>query len=292
MRSVCTVLILLISVSVFAQKGILPFTGLTYEYKGLRAESIEVDLAENTWTSNRLPVDTDFEIRLVNPEGFATVDGIYMPGIEVAMLNLKGDTLGYIENMLGGDDFTGYEEFTLKKLKLSLGFNEYSKPGDTIIIYARFFDTNSDNELITGMTVVIADSKLPLETTNSTFGVGGDLGYDGMASGIELSRVGTGIVEAVGFNTPYEAIRIDSLVGLTEKEWKKGKLEVSCYTSGMESHLLKNTVYRTTVLPASKNSVNLNFEVPFAVDGMKFIRIRWENADHSKVMDLVVDTEI
>jgi len=283
---------LFLSFSGFSQSGILPFSGLTYSFHGLSAEELVVELNEATWTSNRLPVDTEFEIRMIRPQGFTAVDGMFYPGIEVTMLNPAGDTLGYIANMLDSDEFTGYEDNTLKKLSVDLAFNELSKPGDLLIIHARFFDTNSDNYLETAMNVEIVDSELPLENTFSTSSVSSTAGYSGIATGMEFNNVKAFQTVTKNRKDKWDNYHIhaDSLVGVTPEEWTKGTLICSYYTNDLKEIELPSDKITATAraLPGENNSMNAAVAVALFKDpDMKYIRVRWENDDRSKVLDIV-----
>jgi len=287
-------LVTLFAGSAFSQSGVLPFSGLTYSYHGLSAKELSVELTENTWTSNRLPIATEFEIRMVQPQGFALVEDKYYPGIEVAMLSLNGDTLGYIPDIMADGDFDGFEENTLKKLSVTLGFNELSKPGDTIVIHARFFDRNSDNDLETALNVIIAAPELPLDLAWSTFAVSSSAGYKGIAAGMDLTGMSAFQTASKKQEEKYDQYHIhaDSLIGITPGEWEKGTLICSYYTDALKeiSFPSDKVTVTKTVLSAENSSMNAAFVVPLFKDAdMKLLRIRWENEDHTKVLDLVSD---
>ncbi|MES2588376.1 MAG: hypothetical protein V4622_05295 [Bacteroidota bacterium] len=150
------------------EKGVRLFTGASYFQSGIGFEDIEFELNEDTWTSNRLPINTDFEIKLIKPRGFVVTDGNCFPGVSILILKPNKDTLGYSPNIFGNNQ-EGMDYSMLSNLSLSLRFNEQAKVGDTLNLKTSFFDTKGKNETKIEMNVVIVDSKLPLENTKSVY---------------------------------------------------------------------------------------------------------------------------
>jgi len=272
------------------QMGMLPFTGAKYFSHGLGGEKIEMLLAGDTWISNRLPIDTEFDIKLIRPDGLQTAaDGKYWPGIEVLIANPKKDTLAYLPDILQGN-FDGFEESILKSLTLSLSFNELSKPGDTCLIFARFFDTQSDRSLSIELSLIIADPSLPLNTTTSTYRVNSTEGFDGMASGLEMSGIETSIDTSLYPRKVLHLIRISKLAGLTPAEVKNGNYSVSLYDESLkEMAPVARTEMETK--DTDKKNTEILVKVPLPVTAGKqksyYVRYRWESRDRQKVIDVI-----
>ncbi len=264
--------------SLIPQEGILPFSGARFFNRGLGGENIKVLLNEDTWTSNRLPIDTDFEIKLVEPTGLKIAeDGYYHPGVEVLISNTKHDTLGHIPNIFG-EESEGFDPEMLKSLTVSLGFNEMSKTGDTCLLLIRFFDTQSDNFLLIDLPVIIADPALPLDVTTSTYAVSSSRGYLGIATGVEMPEAD------VQLNKLDFDITLPELGELTEKQFKAGKLIVWLYDAKLE--VQKQNGNNVSSALTTDEKTNLKVKIAVAAN-TKYVRFRWESADGEKVIDFV-----
>lgn len=281
-------LLLLLSCTGFAQpssliplQGILPFTGIRFFHHGLGGEDIEVLLEEDTWTSNRLPINKDFEIKLIGPTGLAKAeDGNFYPGVEVLIQNTKKDTLAFVPNIFGTDS-EGLDPEMLKSITLSLGFNEMSKPGDTCLLFIKFFDTQSSNHLKMDFPVVIADPSLPLETTNSTYRVRSSEGYNGISTGVDLKKMDMHIEEST--KSSFIEFKIYELYGMTEAEYKAGKSCIWVYDEKLNVSL---TDQKNVTVKAAEDGMNITLKM-YLKGNERYARFRWENADHTKVIDLI-----
>ena len=264
-----------------AQLGVLPFTGMRYTETGIHADKINVELAEATWTSNRLPINTEFEIQLEDPSGFQQVEGLYYPGIEVLITNLKGDTLGFAPNIFGEKSVEGFMDSELNKLSLTLSFNEQSKVGDSCLLRARFFDTKSEHSFTCWLDLVIVDQEAPLENTNSTFGMTSYRGYSGMASGAEISSM------SMQIDNEMHNYFIDPIVGVTLDEWMKGQFTFTSYDTILLPYRIPRDYYEITyTIPSREEKATGRLQVTTTLS-VNLVRLRWESEDHQKVIDVV-----
>ena len=267
--------------SFLPKQGILPFSGAKFFQHGMGGEEIEIKLAEDIWISNRLPVNTEFEMKLIRPTGLTIAeDGNFHPGVEVLMLNTKKDTLAFVPNIFG-DENEGVDAELFKSLTLSLAFNEMSKPGDTCQILTRFFDTRSANYLLVDFLVIIADPSLPLAVTNSTHSVSSEGNYHGIASGVEMQKVDVTVEE--GSKSPFFEIRLSELSEITEKDYREGKSAVWVLDGELNDKLLeKNNISAKT----TGDKTDMVIKIPLRING-KYVRFRWESKDGKKVIDFV-----
>lgn len=279
-KTICFTFLLLCG-SVLSQKfipadGVLPFTGARFFKHGLGGEKLEIKLDDATWTSNRLPIDTDFEIKLLRPAGLsAATDGNYYPGVEVLIANTKRDTLGYMADVFEGAE--GFDPEILKSLSFTLGFNEMSHPGDTCLLFVKFFDTQSPNYLLIDFPVIISDPSVPLEVTSTTYGVSSTDGYQGIASGVELSSA------SLSMQGSDLVINLPELAGITAREFNAGSKQAWLYNTALEMQKAGSASFSATseagkVLVTA--SISPNPET-------KYIRFRWESKDGKKVIDFV-----
>lgn len=287
MKLLATVCVFASTLIAHAQLGVLPFTGMRYTEAGIHAEKINVELDEATWTSNRLPINTEFEIQLEDPTGFLQVEELYYPGIEVLITNLKGDTLGYAPNIFGEKSVEGFMDAELSKLSLTLAFNEQSKPGDSCLLRARFFDTKSDHSLTCWLDFVITDSEAPLENTNSTYGMSSFRGYNGMASGAEISSMSMQYDNETHHLLDYTNYFIDPIIGVTLDEWMKGRFTFMSYDSLLVPTIISRDYYEITyAVPSKEEDATGRLQVTTTL-AVNLVRLRWESEDKRKVIDVV-----
>jgi len=289
MKTIANLFFLMISCISFAQQGVLPFTGLRYSENGISAKELKVELDEATWTGNQLPINTEFEIQLVDPIGFLKENEMYFPGVELVMKNPAGDTLAYVDDLFKGEEFSGFSDAELSKLSLTLGFNELSKPGDTCSIQARFFDKKSTNDITLWFDVIIVDAELPLEQTSSTFGVTSYLGYKGIASGVEISSIAVEVDERQDGNN-IRVLMIDPIIGLSLDEWNAGKTTMILYDEQLSpiSFPIDQCVISAQQADGGEG-IAARIEIPVIKERTSmFNRFRWESVDGKKIVDVVI----
>lgn len=274
--------------------GVLPFTGIRYFKEGLNATRIEVSLDGQTWTSNRLPIKTEFKIELKEPTGFKKdAEGRAYPGLEVLILGEKKDTLGYAPNMFGNQAGIGMDEFSLKSLKLNLGFNEKTKAGDRCTLYITFFDLKSTGKLRMIFPVQIVESGLPLDQTSVTQAAQSFKGFEVIATGIAFGKPETFMDSLYFPNSLYHSIRVPEIKSLSPEEGRAGKYQVWIYDEKGEEKSPAKTIGHYIALTNSqeKDKVNILIKVPLAPQDPRnltyLVRYRWESADGKKVIDLV-----
>ena len=279
----------MISCASFAQQGVLPFTGLRYSENGISAKEIKVELDEATWTGNRLPLNTKFEIQLVDPIGFLMENEMYYPGVELMMTNSAGDTLGYVADLFSGEEVIAISDAELSNLSVTLGFNDQSKFGDTCLIHARFFDKKSTNDIHLWFDVMIVDADLPLEQTFSTFGATSYLGYNGLASGVEISSIAVEVDERQDEND-IRVLMIDPIIGLSLDEWNAGKTTMILYDEQLSpmSFPIDQCVISAQQADGGEG-IAARIEIPVIKERTsKFNRFRWESVDGKKIVDVVI----
>lgn len=278
-----------ISINLMAQTyGILPFTGIKYTENGLSAKKIDVDLAEYTWTSNRLPINTKFVIDLKEPKGLiADENGYFHPGCEVLILDIKkGDSLGYAENIFqNGEGLNGED---LNSLSLTLGFNDKVSPGDSLQVYVRFYDLSSKNEIVFDFPVVIVTADLKLENTRNVHNFKSYTGYEVRASGVEIDNVMCKLESES--KTSHHRVSMKGISFITQQEFENGTLSCVLYDAEMkELKIKKGTEIQFVPNQKDPNSFDLIVKIPINTKSKEMlkssVRVRWESEDHTKVID-------
>lgn len=285
---------MLLSLPLVAQtNGILPFTGIKYFRGGIWGKQIEVTLNGKTWAGNRLPVNTEYEIKLVQPWGFKQVNGKYYPGIKILMLDAKKDTLSYTPNVFKENDNAGVSEYSLKSLSISLGFNEKVKPGDTCYQYITFFDTKGSSKLLLEFPVVITDPKEPLQLSDATYTASSTKGYNaGACGGIQLKKIEAYLDSSYYPKSLYHSIRSAEMLGITTDEINNGKFQTWLYDENMkEITAIKAPKHYAVKTFKDKEEVNTLVQIALDPANIKnkayTARYRWESLDGKKVLDIV-----
>lgn len=278
-----------ISINLMAQTyGILPFTGIKYTENGLSAKEIDVDLAEYTWTSNRLPINTKFVIDLKEPKGLtADENGYYHPNCEILITEKKsGDTLGYAENIFQNQEGLAGED--LNSLSLTLGFNDKVSPGDSLQVFARFYDLSSKNEIIFDFPVVIVSPDLKLENTRNVYNFKSYTGYEVRASGVEIDKVMCKL--ETESKASYHRVSMKGISFISQKEFENGTLSYVLYDAEMkELKIKKETEIQFEPNQENPSTFDLIVKIPVNTKNKEMlkssVRVRWESKDHSKVID-------
>ena len=288
-------LLILFSHTAFAQeKGILPYTGIKYFKQGIWAKNIDVTLDGKTWTSNRLPIETEFIIKLEKPTGFSKdKEGRFFPGLELLITNKNNDTLGYAPNMFVKNEGIGMDEYSFSNLTLTLGFNKKVNPGDDCIIYMNYLDLKSNNKLQLVFPVKIVSPDQPLDNTNMVYTSKSYTGYNTASTGVALKHPETYLDSLYYPTFLYHSIRLAELEGLTTAEVNAGSYTIWLFDENMNEILpfKAGTHFVAKTKKDVDDMVNILIQVPLDPankDNKKYtVRYRWENTKTNKMIDVV-----
>lgn len=279
------------SMATAQQRGIIPFTGATYYSSGISFKEFEIELDEKTWISNRLPINKQFSIKLIDPIGFHQENEDVYPGVEVLILNPKGDTLGFSPNIFG-DDTEPMNASMLKNLSLLLTYNEMSKVGDTVRIIGKFYDKKSPNFVRIDFPMIIVAEELPLQNTNSVYGASSYEGYNAKAAGVEMTKVEAWRDSTFMPNKLFHNIRLADLGGLTKEEAEAGKMTAYLYDENLNlMTLVGKTSFFVVKSMDAADKINMLAKIPLQpmnTNNVEYTaRMRWESADGLKVIDVM-----
>lgn len=273
--------------SVFSQNyRNIPFVGGKYIEEGITFDDFEFNLDENTWVSNKIPIGKKFEIRIENPKGYFVENGLCFPGISVLIKNSKNDTLANIPNIYN-ENSEGLEYLYLNNLKFNLGFNEKSKVGDTLNIKVVFFDTKSTSKTTFDLNVIIADSKLPLNKSNSSYAHKSYTGYK-VSSSVEFDGVKTD--ESVIGNDTLSVMRVKE-IRMSQLNVSKMKSSLTIYDSQLNI-IDPNKATGGVSLEKQFNSEKNNLDLIFTINKFtaqadeKFWMYRFENLETNEVIEV------
>lgn len=271
--------------------GILPFTGITYFRGGVWGKQVEVTVNGSTLTSNKIPVNTDFDIKLLEPRGFIPdAAGKYYPGIKVLLLNNKKDTIGYSPNIFSKSESVGFSNASFKSLTVTLGFHAKLKTGDTVFQYITFFDTRGNNKLLLEFPVVIADS---LQLGDWIGTASGTKGYDAASCGsIQFKKFEMYLDSIYYPKSLYHSIRAAEMLGISTEEINAGSYTAWLYDENMkEISLVKPARHYPAKTFKDRPEINVLVQIPLNPSDPNnknyTARYRWQSSDGKKVIDIV-----
>lgn len=288
------ILLPIISVEANAQRnGILPFSGIKYYRDGIWGKSFELKIKDETWMSNKIPINNEYELKLLEPTGFIKDNqGKYHPGVSLLIASSQKDTLGFVKDIFG-EQTVGMDAFRFKSLTLTLGFNDKVKPGDTCYQYITYYDKKGSNKLRLEFPVIIIEPTQNLQTTSSTYTASGTKGYNAMAGGgIELKKIECYLDSTYYPKSLYHTIRSAEMLGITTDEVNKGKYQAWIYDEKMnEVPLAKPLKQYAAKTFTDKSEINILAQIPLNPSDTKnksyTVRYRWESNDGKKVLDII-----
>ncbi len=266
---------------------LFPLNGFQIHNKGLDYSKVEIKLDDATWVSNKLPVETEFKVKLLKPVGFVEIDGEVHFGMQLFISSLKGDTLGFMEDMYAGSGIEYTSAEYLSSLTLTLSCNALTPVGDTLFLSARFFDYNSDGFILVTNNLIIADPNLPLDVTYSTYS-SNDYTTQCFASASDISFNGFGYVEKSEYPEDYIIFKGIEDMGLLKYYrcqvtyyYKNGKTSQESFSLG-DTSIVK-------IIEKEENIYDLIIKDKkgYSNSDLKYLRFRIEKT-HNQVLDGIV----
>ncbi|MES2588377.1 MAG: hypothetical protein V4622_05300 [Bacteroidota bacterium] len=266
-------------------KGIIPFTHAKYETYGISFKDIEFKLAKNTWLSNRLPINTEFEIKLIKPSGFKVFDDICFPAVSVFLSKNNGDTLGYSTDIL--KNRKGFNIDSLSNLSISLSFNNFVKVGDTCNLRVTFYDTKSENFTKVDFPMYIVESFLPIENSNAVYS---EYGLFETKSNLDLGK--SIYKEDTTEYVVYKKLAFDT-INLNYEEFKSGKETITFYDNHINK-VKKMENFKIDVKPNTENDKKMSFNILLTdlsnyAHSNYYFHYRWESKDKLKVFEIILN---
>lgn len=297
MKKICvSILLCMIFLPVLSQarkEGILPFTGLQYTENGIYAKKIEVDLEENHWISNQLPVESTFEVKLMNPRGFSMDStGNYHPNIKLTIVDTAGDTVGHSDKFMG--DSPLLSSFELDKLSLSLAFKAGTPLGE-YTIFAKFYDELSSASLDIKLDVELVDQPYSNFTTNWYNSYTSFTGYNIETIKAELSGIKC-YRDTIKYNNTVAVFLEIFEIAIPSQQMKQGKSILTVYDNDRNVIPLEKLKYPPSITldytPTANynpnSSLNIVVVFPQSEDIQNyFIRWQWQSQDGKEKIDFV-----
>ncbi len=288
---------LLLANSSFAQKnGILPLTGMKFFNEGIAATSIDIKIDGAQLLSNRIPLNKEIEIRLLQPAGFATDNNKTMfAGAEVIVLSPRGEVLLKNPNVFLKSYSNGFYAKDLNNFSIKLGIGTDLMRGNfSGLLKVRLYDLKGKNQLRLEIPVSFAKPGEPLQVSKSAKNIKSNTGVYGMINGLQakdmLVNVDTTI--KVSPKMAYTSMDISNIEGSSLSEIFQGKESFWVYDSELNEVKITDILLKKVKGAMENNTVNCTLKIPYRLKSnyakLYTVRYRWESADKSQVIDVVV----
>jgi hypothetical protein len=216
-------------------------------------------------------------------------------GAEVIVLSQKGEVLLNNPNVF----LTGYSKGFLAKdlgnFSIKFGIrNDLTKGNTGGTLKVRLYDMNGKNQLRLELAVSFARPGEALQVSKNAKNIKSNAGVNGIINGLEardmLVKVDTTI--KVAPKMAYTSVDISNIEGSSLAEIFSGKETFWVYDSDLNEVKITDILLKKVKGAMGNNSVNCLLKIPYrlkANDSKVYtVRYRWEGADKSQVIDMVV----
>jgi hypothetical protein len=288
---------LLLANTTIAQKnGILPLTGMKFFNEGIVANAIDIKIDGAQLLSNRIPLNKEIEIRLQQPNGFAPDNAKTMfAGAELVVLSPKGEMLLNNPNIFLKSYSNGFTAKDLNAFSIKFGIGTdlvKGNMGGTLKV--RLYDLKGKNQLRLEIPVSFARPGEPLQVSKNAKNIKANTGVNAFINGLQakdmLVNVDTTI--KVAPKMAYTSMDISNIEGSSLSEIFSGKETFWVYDSDLNEVKITDILLKKVKGAMENNSVNCTLKIPYRLKAntakLYTVRYRWEGADKSQVIDVVV----
>jgi hypothetical protein len=288
--------LLFANVGIAQKNGILPLTGMKFFSEGIAANTIDIKIDGAQLLSNRIPLNKEIEISLQQPNGF-TADNAKMmfAGAEVIVLSPRGEVLMNNPNALLAGYSKGFSAKDLNTFSIKFGIGtDLMKGNQGGILKVRLYDLKAKNQLRLEIPVSFARPGEPLQVSKTAKNIKSNAGVNGIINGLQakdmLVNVDTTI--KVSPKMAYTSMDISNIEGSSLTEIFSGKETFWVYDSDLNEIKITDILLKKVKGAMENNSVNCTLKIPYRLktNAAKIytVRYRWEGANKSQVIDVVV----
>lgn len=287
------------SATVAAQDiSILPLTGMRYFKQGVWAKSIDVKMNGMFLVSNKIPLMKEAEIVLQQPSGFnADKKKISFPAVEYTLLDQKGNTIITTPNLLLNNETSGFAAKDFKSLSFKFVLTaDLVKNNSNVTAKFRIYDLKGKNQLTLEypITVIIKPGEvLQLSKMTNTIKspANANLKVSNLKAQVMYFRIDTTI--KINAKTAFASIEIMGIQGTSLGGIFDGKEKFWVYDDKLNEIRITDILLKEVGGAMENNDVSYTLKVPFrrkeAPPKGYIVRFRWESADRSEVIDVVVN---
>jgi hypothetical protein len=288
---------LLLINSGFAQKnGILPLTGIKYFNEGITANTIDIKIDGAQLISNRIPLNKEIELRLQQPNGFSSDNNKTMfAGAELIVLSPRGEVLLNNPNLFLKSYSNGFSAKDLNAFNIKFGIgSDLTKGNLGGILKIRLYDLKGKNQLRLEIPVSFAKPGEPLQVSKTAKLIKANTGVNGFINGLNARDMQVNVDTSIKVSPKmaYTSMDISNIEGSSLSEIFSGKETFWVYDSELNEVKITDILLKKVKGALENNSVNCTLKIPYRLktNGAKLytVRYRWEGADKSQIIDVVV----
>lgn len=282
--------------SIAQKNGILPLTGMKFFNEGISSAIIDIKIDGSQLLSNRIPLNKEIEITLQQPNGF-TVDNskTMFAGAEIIVLSSKGEILMNNPNVFLKSYSNGFSAKDLNAFSIKFGIGTNLMKGNLGgFLKIRLYDLKGKNQLRLEIPVSFAKPNEPLQVSKNAKTIKSNTGANGFINGLEASDmlVNVDTTIKVAPKMAYTSMDISNIEGSSLSEMFSGKESFWVYDSDLNEVKITDILLKKVRGALENNTVNYTLKIPYRLKTntakLFTVRYRWEGADKTQVIDVVV----
>ncbi len=285
------------SISNAQKNGIVPLSGLRFFNEGISADGIIVKVDGAQLLSNRIPLNKEVEVELIQPAGFVIDNNkTFFAGAEVLILSPKGDILSKIPNILAANQATGFGAAFQKKFSIKFMVpNTVTKGNFAGQVKIRLYDIKSKSQLRLEMPVTYARPGETVHVSRTAKAIKTNSTAKAVSNGLQVKNmiVNTDTSIKVSPKMAYTSLDISNIEGSSMADIFGGKENFWVYDSELNEVKITDILLKQVRGALENNTVNYTLKIPYklkaAVAKLYTVRFRWESPDRTQVIDVVVN---
>jgi hypothetical protein len=288
--------LLFTQISVAQKNGILPLTGMKFFSEGIAANSIDIKIDGAQLLNNRIPLNKEIQISLPQPTGFTADNAKVMyAGAELIVLGPRGEVLMNNPNAFLQSYSKGFSAKDLSSFGVKFGIGSDLMKGNQVgTLKIRLYDLKGKNQLRLELPVSFARPGEQLLLSKNVKNIKSNGTANGIINGLDakdmLVNVDTSI--KVAPKMAYTSVDISNIEGSSLSEIFSGKETFWVYDSDLNEVKITDILLKKVKGAMENNSVNCTLKIPYRlktnIAKLYTVRYRWEGANKSQVIDVVV----
>lgn len=276
--------------------GILPLTGLKFFNEGITAKALDVKIDGTPLMSNRIPLNKEIEISILQPAGFiANVNKSMFAAAELIVLSPTGAILLKDPNVLIKTYSSGFTAKDLNTFSIKFGIGADLMKGNVNgVLKIRLYDMAGKGQMRLELPVTFARAGEPLQVSKTAKAIMSANGMKGMINGLTakgmLVKVDTSI--KVSPKMAYTSVDISKIEGSSMAEMFDGKESFWVYDSDLNEIKITDKLLKQVKGALENDNVDYTLKIPYrlktTLSKVFFVRYRWESPDKKQLIDLVV----
>ena len=277
--------------------GILPLTGLRYFKEGVWAKSMDVKIDGALLLSNKLPLNKEIEIALLEPAGFAEdKNKTVFAAAELIIVSPKGEILSKNPNVFLKNETSGFAAKDIKSLSIKFGITaDVMKNNPNGIVKIRLYDLKSKSQLRLEFPMSIARPGETIQISRTTKSIKSSDGSFCIINGLKaknmLVMVDTSI--KVSPKMAYASLDISSVEGSSISGIFQGKEFFWVYDNNLNEVKITDILLKQVKGAMENSNVDYTLKIPYRLKNGPVkaytVRFRWESPDKKQVIDVVVN---